>query len=111
MPPKKKFEERSIPEWAFELEDHCLREVVFEAYVARATAVFDGALKYAACSAAFDSADAVMDQIRLGRYRGAAACRKAAAAVRKYNTALECASPTATHYSRRRDPVKKRRSR
>lgn len=98
MPPKRRFEEASFPAWAEAIEDPCLRDVVLEAFVARRAAVLAGADRHRACRAALTSGDATMDQIRYGRYEGKSACRKAATAVRKYDTARECAKPTASRH-------------
>jgi hypothetical protein len=101
MPTRKAVYELVVPEWISGIEDACLREVIMEALVARFTAVQGGAELHAPCASALRSADSTMDQIRFGKYKGTPACRKAATAVRKYNTASECAHPTATRRSRK----------
>jgi len=118
MPPKKRFEGLSVPGWvdAFEAEDECLHAVLIEALVARHSAVLKGAERFDACKSALASADATLDAIHYGRIKGVQAWRKAAVAVRKYNTAHECVSPTADRFSRRatrrdRPRRRKRRSR
>jgi len=95
MPAKKK--DAVIPRWVFETGDECLEETLVEAYVARFKAFEAGAPRAgAACAKAFRSADVTVAAIQDGRSTGKLACKKAAVALRKYNTALECAEPTAS---------------
>jgi hypothetical protein len=82
-----------VPAWMEEL-DPCLYNVVLEAIVARHAAERAGAMKYAGCRAAIESADVTLDMIADGRTTGTAACKKAVDAVRKYTQALEGAMPS-----------------
>lgn len=82
------------PEWVEGIQDTCLQETVREALVARDVAVRAGALQHRACRAVLAAADATLEQIELGKVGGKVACRKAAVAVRKYSTAVECVHPT-----------------
>lgn len=93
MPHKKTL---GLPDWVEKLDDTCLYQTVVEALVARQFAMSQGAQEHKACKAALHSADATLEQIASGRVTGTAACRKAADSLRKYNTAGECAHPTAS---------------
>ena len=84
-----------VPEWVEELADVCLQTTVEEALWARHYAVRWGALEHKSCRAALASADATLQRIADRRVIGNSACKKAADALRKYNTAAECAHPTA----------------
>ena len=88
------------PDWVEQLADPCLWETVREALVARGSAVKAGAERHASCRAALRAADQTLDAIADGRVIGQVACRKAAVAIRKYNTAAECAAPTARRNGR-----------
>ena len=90
-----------MPDWIREIDDSCLKAVVVEALIARLSAIDNGAEDHEACNSALRSGDATMDSIRFGRVKGEEACKKAATAVRKYNTASECVVPTATAKRRR----------
>lgn len=96
MLPSRKMYEINLPEWIEEIHNQCLKEVVVEALYARSDAVRGGAEKHKPCASVLKSADTTMDSIRFGRVSGDTACKKAATAVRKYNTAGECAHPTAS---------------
>lgn len=106
MPIKKRLGELSAPEWVDAIEDECLWEIVMEAYVARLSATRRGADDDPSCDAVLRSGDTTMQMIRDGRIRGREECRKAASAVRKYNTAAECARPTASRTRHRRSPLR-----
>jgi hypothetical protein len=93
--------EIGVPEWVDGLRDRGLRAVVAEALFARAFAIRHGAREHAKGVAALTSADTALDQIADGRVTGDLACRKAAGALRKYNTAAECAASTAIRRARK----------
>jgi hypothetical protein len=83
------------PEWVENLPDTCLVNAVKEAITTRDSAIRGGARDHKACRAALGSGEKILDQIEFGRVTGEKACSKAAVAVRKFNTAVECAHPTA----------------
>lgn len=94
MPPKKK-NMLMAPRWVDALDNDCLWETVREALQAKASAIRQGAEEHKACRAVMRSADKTIDAIEKGDVQGTEACKKAAVAVRKYSTALECARPSA----------------
>lgn len=94
MPHKKSF--LTVPAWVDALKDECLKTTVIEALVARKYATDHGAEDNRNCAAALRSADVTLDNIESGKLSGKPAWKKAADALRKYNTAGECAYPTAT---------------
>lgn len=83
------------PAWVERLADPCLHTTIIEALVARQAAMAQGAPTHRPCRNVFEAAERTLDQIGLGRVTGKEACRKAADALRKYNTAAECAHPSA----------------
>ena len=89
--------ERRIPWplWVERIGSECLQTTVKEALHARDAAVDGGAERHTACARVLRAADATLDQIEFDRVTGRLACRKAADALRKFNTAAECAHPTA----------------
>lgn len=84
-----------IPAWVDALDNGCLRETAVEALIVRDFAVKHGAENHAACKRVLVAADSTLDSVALGRVTGDLACRKAATALRKYNSAAECVHPTA----------------
>jgi hypothetical protein len=75
--------------WVEAIEDTCLQAVVVEALIARKTAVTaHGDPKI------IESGDKTLDSIEFGRITGAAACKKAATAVRKFDEAYMSVQPT-----------------
>lgn len=87
MPAKRRYSQ--VPRWIDELDDRCLYEVAIEAWVARRSAVRAGADKDDRARRILAAADQTMDQVASGRVTGQRACRLAATATRKYNSALE----------------------
>jgi len=83
------------PNWVEALEDPCLLASVKEALVAREFALDNGAKQHKACRAVLRAADTTLEQVEFGLVKGKDACRKAASAIRKFNTAGECSRPTA----------------
>lgn len=83
----------SFPKWIDDIDDDCLRVILEEAVVARRRVIRAGS-DNPRCRGAFRSAEATMDQLEYGRIRGAQAHKRATDAVRKYATALECATPS-----------------
>lgn len=83
------------PAWVERLEDSCLQQTVIEALVARWTAIKNGAEHHRACKAALVSGKTILENIATGRVTGELACKRAADALRKFTTAVECAHPTA----------------
>lgn len=84
-----------LPDWVERIDDPCLVETITEALVARRLAERLGAPDQRPCRSVFAAGDKTLDAIADGRVRGQVACRKAAVALRKFNTALECVRPTA----------------
>jgi len=78
-----------LDEWIERTDDACLYEVLIEAVVARHRAIHAGARKHADTNGALEAGDATMLQIEAGRYESAAACTRAATAVRKYTQAYD----------------------
>jgi len=74
--------------------DTCLQNVVDEALVTRRAALRAGALDHPACAADVRAGDATLAHVRTGEIAGSFACKRAADALRSYNTAGECAKPT-----------------
>lgn len=87
-----------VPDWVKRISDPCLANIVTEALVARNAAVIGGAEGHKECRAVLRSADQTLDAVEAGH---GDACRKASTALRKYNTAAECAHPTAMRGSKR----------
>jgi hypothetical protein len=93
MPYKPKARNYSpMPEWVLQLDD-CLQEEVREAIDAKSWAIDRGADKHPSGAKLLRIGDKILDQIENG-LRGARACRKAAVACRKFNTAGEHAKST-----------------
>jgi hypothetical protein len=96
--PVERIEGLVIPSWVDGLGDECLRDTVLEALIAKHDADKAGVDPRAdkdPCASAYRSGEETLAQIKHGRYDERQACRRAATAVRKYNTARECALPTA----------------
>lgn len=84
-------------DWINSVQDMCLFDTLAEAHAARASAEHHGALQRRVCARSFKSGDATLEQIKRAVQRGqesSALCRKAAAALRRYNTAGECVVPS-----------------
>lgn len=81
-----------LPAWVSDISDVCARETVVEALVMRDTAIGRGALNHPACNRVLKKADTTLHAVADGRTED---CKKIASALRKYNTAAECAHPTA----------------
>jgi hypothetical protein len=82
-----------MPDWVRNLDD-CLQEEVREAIDARSWAIDRGAEKHSSAAKLLRIGDEILARIEDGRLRGSVACRKAAVATRKFNTAGEHAKPT-----------------
>ena len=79
-----------VPEWVEELENECLREILIESLFTRAKAIRFGAWSIRRVRNVILSADATVEQIRMGRYRKESdACNKATTTMRKYASAYE----------------------
>jgi hypothetical protein len=85
-----------IPEWARRLENPCLQEEVREAINARSWAIDRGARNHPSAAKLLRIGDDILSRIEDGRLRGDEACKKAAVALRKFNTAGEHARSTAS---------------
>ena len=96
MPYKPKTVE--LPEWITELSvgDSCLLDVLTEAWVAAQharLAVRDrGDAAPHMCMGELESAEVILENIRTGQVRPLMLAKKAAQAVRKFDTARQCAS-------------------
>jgi hypothetical protein len=84
----------SMPEWVLKLDD-CLQNEVREAIDAKSWAIDRGADKHPSGTKLLRIGDEILDRIEDGRLSGSEACRKAAVACRKFNTAGEHAKSTA----------------
>jgi hypothetical protein len=84
-----------MPEWAYGLENTCLQEEVREAIDARSWALDRGADKHPSGAKLLRVGDKILHEIEHRIVRGDKACRKAAQATRKFNTAGEHARSTA----------------
>jgi hypothetical protein len=80
-----------FPAWVDAIEDRCLEEVVREALSAKSWAVSKGALDNPKALDLIRRADEGVEAIERGDAKGHAACRRAASAARKYNSAGEIA--------------------
>lgn len=88
--PHRPVETLRLPKWVQELvDDRCLYTTVVEALVARQYAIDWGAREYKTEAKIFRAADNTLQMIADGRVYGEMACRKAADALRKFNTAGE----------------------
>ena len=84
-----------MPAWLQHIENDCLREELREAIDARSWAIDRGAEHHSSASKLLRIGDDILERIEDGRLQGATACRKAAVATRKFNTAGEHAASTA----------------
>lgn len=84
-----------VPEWVRQIDNACLQEEVREAIDARSWAIDRGAQRHPSGAKLLRIGDDILARIEDGRLDGIAACRKAAVAVRKFNTAGEHALSTA----------------
>lgn len=96
MAPYRDLNYSPIPEWVRQLENSCLQEEVREAIDARSWAIDRGAEHHPSAMKLLRIGDDILAKIEEGRLRGDVACRKAAVAVRKFNTAGEHAKSTAS---------------
>jgi hypothetical protein len=94
--PHKPIGKLSVPSWIKAIENDCLRELLVEVFVAQFHAEEDGARNHPQCKAALKSAETTLQMIADGRVTGKQAWKKATDALRKFNTARECAKPTAS---------------
>jgi len=104
MPPRRRTQLAAVPSWVEDVTrgDPCLWEAVVEACVARYSAAHAGAS--ASTSVDYRSGDAILDEIRVGRVVGTAACRRAAVAVRKYTQAHQRTAEARDRTRARRRP-------
>lgn len=84
----------TYPKWVSTIEDDCLHRIVRQVYLARQDAIEQGAPDMRTCTKPFQSGERTLESIRSGKVVGGLACRNAATALRKYNTASECALPS-----------------
>lgn len=84
-----------VPEWVHAIENACLYEEVREAINARSWAIDRGAKLHSSGAKLLRIGDDILARIEDGRLRDKDACRKAAVAIRKFNTAGEHARSTA----------------
>jgi hypothetical protein len=87
-----------MPEWVLKLDD-CLQNEVREAIDAKSWAIDRGADKHPSGAKLLRVGDDILARIEDGRLRGAEACRRAAVACRKFNSAGEHAKSTARQVS------------
>jgi hypothetical protein len=86
-----------MPGWIYDRSggDSCLNDVLTEAWVAsqkaRMAVLKRGGSVPRACSSELETAEGILDSIREGRVSRVQLAKKAAQAVRKFNTALQCA--------------------
>jgi hypothetical protein len=85
-----------MPAWVNAIDNDCLREVVREAVDAQSWAIDRGAERHPSGRKLLSVGDDILQRIEDGRLKGDAACKKAAVALRKFNTAGEHARPTAS---------------
>lgn len=84
-----------MPAWVIAIDNDCLREVVREAVDAQSWAIDRGAELHPSAAKILRIGDEILGRIESGQLKGDTACRKAAVALRKFNTAGEHAKPTA----------------
>jgi hypothetical protein len=86
-----------LPEWIYEMADgdECLRDVLVEGWVieqhARRAVLQRGDAVPRTCSEEYKAAKGILDAIRTGRVPRSQLAQKAAQAVRKFDTARQCA--------------------
>jgi hypothetical protein len=85
-----------MPAWVSKIDNECLREVVREAIDAKSWAIDRGAEKRPSAAKLLRVGDDILARIEDGRLKGDVACRRAAVAARKFNTAGEHAKSTAS---------------
>ena len=83
----------NYPAWVDKV-DSCAADVVREALRARESALAGGAMGDRTCRRLVSVGDKILSVIQAGKVTGDAVCAKAAVAVRKFNTAVECSHPT-----------------
>ena len=94
--PYKRHNYSPMPSWVNAIDNQCLQEVVREAVDAQSWAIDRGAANHPSAAKLLRIGDDILLRIEDGRLSGDLACKKAAVALRKFNTAGEHALSTAS---------------